>query len=194
MENESSRNGTGQPLDEHRLQELFTVVYQELRRMARAMKWFDGSPTTPTAIVHEAYIKLAAADTIRVESELHFKHLVVLAMRRILWDAARRRRADKNGGKDFLLVSLDETREPVSLQDHEVSVLFDGLDDLARTAPRLAAIVEHKVIGGWSHAEIASFLGLSETTVKREWRAARAWLMRYLRQPGLDRQEGSHEL
>ena len=176
-------------LDEALMQELFSAVYEELRRIARAMKWFDGSSTNnPTAMVHEAYLRLAGAGLITIESEQHFKHLVVLAMRRILCEAARRRNANKRGGKELVMVSIDDTGSPIVLADRDLSAMFDGLEDLGRIAPRLAAVVDYRVIGGWSNAEIAAFLGLSETTVRRDWRAARAWLMQYARNP---RQGGS---
>ncbi len=163
---------------------LFPVVYEELRRRAAAYLRQERPDHTlqPTALAHEAYLKLAAQDGLRVQDRAHFLALAARAMRAILVDHARRRRALKRGGG----------RTPTLLADALVVVgpdaeAFDdldrALDRLAQHSERQARVVELRYFGGLTIEEIAGVLGVSAGTVKRDWTLSRAWLYRELSGP-----------
>ena len=123
---------------------------------------------------------MAAAPRFKATSRLHFKRIAARAMRQVLIEAARRRSADKRGGRGVPL-SLDESiADPVESAG-EIVALDTALDDLSRLNPRQAATVEYRFFGGLDVAETAELLGVSEATVLRDWRAARAWLATELR-------------
>ena len=167
--------------------ELFAATYQELRRLASAVKGRDQSATlNPTALVHEAWIKLSASPGMKAVSELHFKRMAARAMRQVLIEAARKRNALKRGGVNGTVVLTTDFPEsagaaPQMLVDSELIALDRVLDDLARMNARQAAMVESRFFGGLEMAEIAQLLGISEATVLRDWRAARAWLAQALK-------------
>jgi RNA polymerase sigma factor (TIGR02999 family) len=161
---------------------LFSATYEELRRLASSVRRDEGSETlNPTALVNEAYLKLA--DSLRFEpaSQLHFKRIAARAMRQVLIEAARRRNADKRGGS-YAHVTFDEALDrPVECSD-ELIALDLALEDLARMNPRQAAMVEYRFFGGLDMGETARALDVSEATITRDWRAAKAWLAVQLRQ------------
>lgn len=161
---------------------LFDLTYAELRRLASAVKRGDASRTlNPTALVHEAWVKLSASPAIGAVSPLHFKRIAARAMRQVLIEAARRRNADKRGGAGLSMVTFDETLT-VPLDDgRELLRLDDLLQELAVIAPRQAELVESRFFGGMDVQETAASLRVSEATVLRDWRAARAWLGSELR-------------
>jgi RNA polymerase sigma factor (TIGR02999 family) len=166
------------------LDALFSATYEELRRLAASVRRDDPSATlNPTALVHEAYMKLAASLRVRPESRLHFKRLTARAMRQVLVEAARRRNAVKRGG-GVALVTFDEAAELPGTSADELIALDAALHDLARTHPRQATMVECRFFGGMDMAETAELLEVSESTVLRDWRAARAWLSVALRADG----------
>ncbi len=177
----TSENVPGlEPADPATLDRLFSVAYDELRRLAAAVSVDDPSVTlNPTALVNEAYLKLAASVQLKPASELHFKRIVARAMRQVLVEAARRRRALKRGG-DQVLVPLAEGVARSSGRAEEVLQLDEALRDLARSRPRQAQVVECRFFGGFNLAETAELLGVSSATVVRDWRVARAWLAREL--------------
>jgi len=144
--------------------------------MASAVKSSDPSATlSPTALVNEAWLKLAGSPGFAPESRLHFKRTAARAMRQVLVDAARRRKTQKRGGSD-VLVSLDDS-PPQSIAVGEALLTLDrALEELARMNPRQAIMVESRFFGGLEISEIAELLEISEATVLRDWRAARAWL------------------
>ena len=166
------------------LDHLFSVTYEELHRLAARVRKHDPSATlTPTALVNEAWIKLAGSPGLGRVSLLHFKRIAARAMRQVLIEAARRRKADKRGG-GLALVTFDEALDqPISGAD-ELLALDQALEELARLQPRQAMMVESRFFGGLDVAETAELLGVSEATILRDWRAARAWLAHELRRAG----------
>ncbi|MCI0435640.1 MAG: ECF-type sigma factor [Gemmatimonadetes bacterium] len=168
-------------LDKRALDELFSATYEELRRLAARVRENDPSATlNPTALVNEAYLRLARTLRIVPESPLHFKRIAARAMRQVLVDAARRRAAHKRGGA-VDLVTFDDSLEMSLSSSDEVIALDAALEDLARMEPRQAQLVEYRFFGGLDLSETATLLDVSESTAARDWRAARAWLAVELR-------------
>lgn len=165
-----------------RLDELFSATYEELRRLAWSVRREDpGATITATALVHEAWLKLAASRALDPESRLHFKRIAARAMRQVLVEAARHRTAGKRGGGDAVVVTLDDSLAGGTGTADELLALDAALDALAVLEPRQAQMVECRFFGGLSVAETAELLGVSEATVLRDWRSSRAWLARELR-------------
>lgn len=160
--------------DRGSLDSLFTLAYDELRRIAKRVRGDRSQTLSTTALVHEAYLKLLPAK-IPANDAAHFKLLIARAMREVLIDAARRRQAGKRGGGD-LAVTLDDDIQAVPLKAAELLELHDALEELNRVDPRRASVVECRFFGGLDIDETAAALGLSSATVKRDWRIARAWL------------------
>jgi RNA polymerase sigma factor (TIGR02999 family) len=159
-------------------EDLVPLVYQELRRRASAYLRRERPDHTlqPTALVHEAFIRLMAQQRVSWANRAQFFALAAQLMRRILVDHARERQAVKRPGG--IRVTFDEAARAVPPPDCEILMLDDALRDLARLDPRQAEIVELKYFGGLSEAEVAAVLSLSRATVTREWQSARAWLYR----------------
>jgi RNA polymerase sigma factor (TIGR02999 family) len=167
--------------DQQALDELFSLAYEELRRLAASVRRDDPSATlSPTALVHEAWLKLADSPSIAATSRLHFKRIAARAMRQVLIDAARRRKAGKRGA-GVALVTFDEELDEPAASAEEVLALDAALEELARISPRQAVMVESRFFGGLDVKETADMLEVSEATVLRDWRAAKAWLARELR-------------
>lgn len=167
--------------DRDAVNRLFGAAYEELKRLASAVRQGDRSATlTPTALVNEAWLKLSASPALGHLSRLEFKRIAARAMRQVLIEAARRRNADKRGGGQAV-VTFDEALEQPGTTSEELLQLHDALEALARLNPRQAAMVEGRFFGGLDIPEIAELLGVSEATVLRDWRAARAWLAYELR-------------
>jgi RNA polymerase sigma factor (TIGR02999 family) len=160
---------------------LFSVTYEELRRLASTVRRGDPSATlNPTALVNEAWLKLAGSKVSNT-SRLHFKRIAARAMRQVLVEAARRRNADKRGGAGANFITFDESHTVVACE-RELLGLDTALDELARMEPRQAMMVESRFFGGLEVAEIAELLEVSEATILRDWRAAKAWLAHTLKQ------------
>ncbi len=169
--------------DRRELDDLFSLAYEELRRLARSVLRDDPQATlNPTALVNEAWFKLAASPGLAQTSPLHFKRIAARAMRQVLIEAARRRQAAKRGGQEAVRVILDESFDGPGRTDRELLALDAALQDLAGLEPRQAAVVESRFFGGLEASETARALQVSEATVLRDWRAARAWLARVLRE------------
>jgi len=167
-------------IERRTLDSLFSAAYEELRRLATTVKRGDGGVTlSPTALVNEAWVKLAKSPKFATTSPLHFKRIAARAMRQVLVEAARRRTADKRGGGAFT-IAFDEMSGPPA-SGEEILALDVALHDLARLQPRQALMVESRFFGGLETGEIASLLQVSEATILRDWRAARAWLAQELR-------------
>lgn len=165
------------PQERQALDELFSLTYEELRRLASRVKRGDRSSTlSPTALVNEAWMKLAGSPGIAGASPLHFKRIAARAMRQLLVEAARRRSAGKRGGSALPLVTFDESLHSALTSNQDLLGLNAALDELADLEPRQAAIVESRFFGGFETLEIAELLGTSEATILREWRVAKAWL------------------
>ena len=161
--------------------QLFSVTYEELRRLASSVRGHDPSDTlNATALVNEAYLKLSDSLRLVPESRLHFKRIAARAMRQVLIEAARRRSAEKRGA-DFAFVTLDEERVRKMVSSDELIALDTALDELAQMHPRQALMIEYRFFGGFDLAETAELLDVSESTITRDWRAARAWLAVVLR-------------
>ncbi len=160
---------------------LFTAAYEELKRLASVVRRGELSHTlTPTALVNEAWLKLSANPALGRLSRLEFKRVAGRAMRQVLIEAARRRTAEKRGG-GAALVTFDPALEQGATTPADLLELHDALEALAEANPRQAALVEGRFFGGLETAELAELLGISEATVLRDWRAARAWLSHELR-------------
>jgi RNA polymerase sigma factor (TIGR02999 family) len=172
--------GRGVPDDAAALDHLFSVTYEELRRLAASVGRADPSATlSPTALVNEAWLKLAGSPHIAHTSPLHFKRIAARAMRQVLIEAARRRHADKRGA-GAVVVTFDESIADAA-GGSDLLDLDAALEELARISPRQAMLVESRFFGGLDVAEAAELLGISEATALRDWRAAKAWLARELR-------------
>ena len=164
------------------IDDLFILAYEELRRLALAVRRNDPSVTlNPTALVHEAFMKLAGSSALEGTSPLYFKRVAARAMRQVLVEAARRRQADKRGGAGILQISLDDWPEVASTSNEELLTLDDTLNQLALINPRQEQVVEARFFGGLDVSETAALLNVSEETVARDWRAAKAWLSCELR-------------
>jgi len=161
--------------------QVFAAAYQELRRLAARVRGSDPAQTlTPTALVNEAYLKLAASKELKAASRMHFKRIAARAMRQVLVEASRKRSAAKRGSGQQL-VTFDEGRQGTTARADEVIALDTALDDLAKSSPRQALLVECRFFGGLEAREIAQLLEVSESTIDRDWRAARAWLSLQIR-------------
>ncbi len=163
-------------------EEMMSVVYYELRRLAEYYLRGERTDHTlqPTALVHEAYLRLVQQHG-GWQSREHFIGVAATMMRRILVSYATRRNRQKRGGCD-IRIPIDELKGYTSDRARDASVLEldEALTHLAGEYPREAQVVELKFFGGCSIAEVAGFLQVSEATVERSWRFARAWLLREL--------------
>ena len=161
--------------------ELVPVVYRELRRRAGAYLRRERPDHTlqPTALVHEAYLRLTAQDRVAWQNRAHFFAIAAQMMRRVLVDHAREHQAAKRPGA-HLKVLLDDGIGAAQPPSCELMMVDEALVDLARIDPRQAQIVELRYFGGLSEQEVAAVLSVSRATVTREWQTARAWLYRRL--------------
>jgi RNA polymerase sigma factor (TIGR02999 family) len=162
--------------DRTALQRLLPLVYAELRRIAARQLRNERVDHTlqPTALVHEAYLRLVDQRQVNWQNQAHFFGVAAQVMRRVLVDHARRRGATKRGN-GARLVSIDEAREVIS-GELPVLALDAALDRLEKLDPELAKLVELRAFGGLSNDQTARILDISPSTVKRELRAAKAWL------------------
>jgi RNA polymerase sigma factor (TIGR02999 family) len=158
--------------------QLVGAIYAELRRIAGGLMRHERPSHTlqPSALVHEALLRLLDGDTLaELPDRRHLFAAASRAMRQILVDHARRRRADKRqGGR--IRVPLDEALATIEEQGLDVVTLHDALDRLAREHPRPAQVVDLRFFGGLTVPEVAALLGVSDTTIESDWRFARAWL------------------
>lgn len=162
-------------------EQLLPLVYDELRALARRLMRQQpaGNSLQPTALVHEAYLRLVDHTRTTELGRTHFFNLAAQAMRQVLADHARRRRAAKRGG-DRQRVSLGQVAHGSSRADVDVVSLDDALTELTELDARQARIVELRYLAGMTVEETATALGVSPRTVQLDWRMARAWLRRRL--------------
>ena len=162
-------------------EELFGVVYQDLRAMAAAYlrRERHGHTLQPTALVHEAYCRLVDRDKAGLQDRNHFFAVAAQAMRRILVDHARKRGAKKRGGGRYR-IALDRLPELQEERDAMMTALDDALTELAALDERQSRIVELRFFGGLTIEQAAEVLGISHATVERDWKVAKAWLHREL--------------
>lgn len=170
------------------LDALVPLVYEELRFLARRQlgRFRPDRTLNTTALVHEAYLKLVDANGSRYRDRRHFFTVAALAMRQIVVDYARRRRAQKRGSNapHRVLEELDGSALPIDAQARALMVLDGALTRLARVDERLVRVVELRFFGGLSVKETAAVLDVSTATVKRDTRAARAFLQREMMEAG----------
>ena len=165
--------------NENALGELLPLVYAELRRVAaRQLRRERASHTLqPTALVHEAYLRLTDQRQVDWKHRAHFYGVAAQIMRRILVDHARRRAASKRGD-GLPCVSIDDAAEVAAASEMPIAALDAALDRLEKMDTELARVVELRAFGGLSIEEAAHALNVSPSTVKRDWRTAKAWLNR----------------
>lgn len=170
--------------DESALDDLISLVYPELRRMAHhyLSGQRPGHTLQTTTLVHETYLKLVDCRQVRWQDQTHFLAVAAKLMRRVLVDYARSREANKRGGA-ARPVSLDENLDLAPSRSTDLVALDDSLEALAAINPRKSRVVELKFFGGMKTGEIAEVLGVSEQTVLRDWKLAKAWLLRELSRP-----------
>jgi RNA polymerase sigma factor (TIGR02999 family) len=174
--------------DQAALDRLTPLVYTELHRMARHhMRKERENTLQTTALVHEAYLRLVDAKGLACKDRTHFFALSAQVMRRILVDAARARVSAKRGGDAPALdhsegLDLEEIAGGASQKSVDVLALDQALDDLARMDARKARVIELRFFGGLSVEETAEVLDISPQSVMRDWKLARAWLVRELGQ------------
>ena len=159
------------------LDDLFSATYEELRRLAASVRRTDpGATLNPTELVNQAWLKLASSPQFHAASNLHFKRVAARAMRQLLIESARRRHAGKRGGDSVRVVTFDEAVHRADVTGRDLLRLDAVLDELAAMNPRQAQVVEYRYFGGIDVGGTAVLLDVSEATILRDWRAAKAWL------------------
>ena len=173
--------------DKAALDKLVPVVYEELRRLASyyMRRERPGHTLQTSALVNEAYMRLVDYRQMQWQSRAHFFAVAAQAMRRVLVDHARKQRFAKRGG-GAVNVSLDESLAVSQKQAADLIALDDALTDLEAIDARKSRIVELRYIGGLNIEETAEVLDISPATVQREWRAAKAWLYRAIKEGNAD--------
>ena len=168
--------------EETALERLMPLLYEELRAMAESYLRREPSGLTlqPTALVHEAYLRLVAQQLPDWQNRSHFFGVASQLMRQILVDRARVRRAAKRGG-DVRKVSLEDTISFAPKHSRELLALDDALNGLAHIDPRKCRVIELRFFGGLDIDETARVLNISSATVGRELRVAKAWLYREMK-------------
>ena len=159
------------------LDQLTPLVYAQLRRLAAHYMQHEpvGHALQPTALVHEAYLRIVDQQRVKWRNRAHFYAVAAGMMRRILVDHARAQEADKRGG-GWTRVTLAEELTPAAVREVDVLALHDALERLAAFDPRQARIVELRYFGGLTIDETAEVMEISSATVVREWTIAKAWL------------------
>ena len=161
---------------------LLNLLYDELRKLARSKMAQEapGQTLQPTALVHEAWLRLIGSSNRKFESRAHFFSAAAEAMRRILIDRARRKLTVRHGGQ-FERVDLDELELVVEQTDEQLLAVHEVLDKFSREHPAQAEVVKLRYFAGMTNEEVAQVLGVSVATVKNYWTFARAWLFQEIR-------------
>ena len=167
--------------DKESLDRLLPLVYGELRRVAENQLRGErnGHTLQPTALVHEAYIRLIGQHSVDWQNRAHFFSIAAETMRRILVNHAIERRAQKRGSGETVL-AIDELNGIGNEESIDMTLLDEALDNLAKLDARQAKVVELRFFGGLTIPEVAEVLEVSEATVNREWRSAKAWVLAQL--------------
>lgn len=170
--------GTG---DERALEQLMPLVYNELHRLAQRYMVSEqsGHPLQTTALVHEVYLRLVDVQNVDWQNRAHFYALCARLMRRILIDFARSRNYQKRGGQ-FAHIELEEAATVSAVVGAELLAVDEALKALAEVDTRKSEVIELRFFGGLTVEETATALGVSEETVMRDWKLAKAWLLREL--------------
>lgn len=168
--------------DQSALNDLMPLVYNELHRIARRAwaRQQQGNTLQPTALINEAFLKLAGADNATYKNRGHFLAVACTAMRQILVNHATSRRTEKRGSGG-IAISLDDVQPAVHQEADEVVALHEALTRLSELDSRKGKIVEMRYFGGLSIEETAEALGISIITVNRDWRLAKTWLIREMK-------------
>jgi RNA polymerase sigma factor (TIGR02999 family) len=168
--------------DAHAAEQLLPPLYDELRRLAASKMANEppGQTLQPTALVHEAWLRLVGAGAEHWNSRGHFFAAAAEAMRRILVENARRKRRRKHGGH-LQRVDLATLDIAINSSDESVLAVDEALDKLAEHEPLRAELIKQRFFAGLPPSEVAKHLGVSESTARRAWRYARAWLQEELR-------------
>jgi RNA polymerase sigma factor (TIGR02999 family) len=176
--------GAAQAGDQEAAAQLLPLVYDELRKLARARmaQLPPGQTMQPTALVHEAYLRLLGKKDLHLESRRHFFFVAARAMRDILVEQARSKAGPKRGG-DRQRIELPEDSVAVEPPGEDVLALHEALAELEKEDPLKAQIVHLRYFAGMTIAETAQVLGLSERTLHRHWRFIKAWLKTRLGAP-----------
>ena len=163
-------------------EELLPLVYEELRKLAAAKmaREAPGQTLQPTALVHEAWLRLGGDQQPRWENRAHFLAAAAEAMRRILVENARRKLRPKHGGNQER-VELDESAIELAGEDEKVLQVHEALDSLATEDPQKAQVVKLRFFVGLNNNEIAALLGVNEKTVRRHWEVAKVKLFQSIR-------------
>jgi RNA polymerase sigma-70 factor, ECF subfamily len=164
--------------DSGALDRLLPLIYEDLRRVAHRQLDREGGGHTlqTTALIHEAYLKLAGSGSVSATSRAHLLAIAARAMRQVLVDYARRRKAAKRGG-GVISVTLGDEPQPTDASAEDLLALNEALEQLD---PRQRQVIECRFFGGMEEKDIAVALGVSERTVRRDWVKARAWLFQSL--------------
>ena len=165
--------------DAHARDELFAVVHPHLRQIAGRYLQRERADHTlePNALVNEPFVRLMGNEPIAFNDRAHFFAVAAQTMRRILIDHARARVAAKRGGEQWRVSLTAVEGWSPARQNEDMLALDEALSKLERNDPRAAKVVELRFFGGLTEDEVAEVLGVSAITVKRDWRAARAWLI-----------------
>jgi len=161
--------------------ELLPLVYEELRHLAAARMWHEPETSTlqPTALVHEAWLRLAGSGESKWKNRSHFFAAAAEAMRRILIERARRKHALKRGGSPER-IDLDQVDLAVESDEATLLMINDALEKLTNQDPSMAELVKLRFFVGLDYTQAAEVLGISERSAKRYWSFARTWLFREL--------------
>ena len=161
---------------------LLELVYDELRALAarKMAQELPGQTLQPTALVHEAWLRLVGSENPNFENRAHFFSAAAEAMRRILIERARRRMSLRHGGA-YKRVDIDKCELATPQADEELLAVHEALDELAKGYPLQADVVKLRYFGGRKNEEIAQILGVSVSTVKNYWAFARAWLAQQIK-------------
>jgi RNA polymerase sigma factor (TIGR02999 family) len=165
--------------EENSSQRLLPLVYDELRRLAaiKMSRESENQTLQPTALVHEAWLRLAAAEEVHWQNRGHFFAAAAEAMRRILIERARRRSRLKHGGGQQRL-DIQELPLPVTTPDEKALLINEALERLQAEDQEKARVVVMKFFGGLTNREVAQSLNVTERTVERQWAYAKVWLFR----------------
>lgn len=158
-------------------EQLFQILYRELHHLAAAQMRNERKNHTlsANALVHEVWLRLSPSEA-RFENRGHFLNVCAQAMRRVLVDHARARRAARRGGPGGVIRLDTGVDPPMPMPDEQVLALDEALSRLAEISPRAAQVIELRFFGGLTEAQVAELLGLARRTINRDWEMARAWL------------------